>query len=340
MHLRLRYTTRVLTVALGLLGVSATAYAEATAPPFAQAGARAPIVMTLGEGKPTSTVIFMHGLGGAPVGYEDLLQTVLTPPKDSGAVRVVALWMRPEHGLHTMTDQLARARAAIDAEPGPVVLMGHSFGGKAALKLAAEYPESKVQGVIALAPSVNMLQSYWKRITGERVLPAPEVIEPRLATIEAHLTQQMKIVEARGDREEIDQLHSSLSYVRIMRDLSRHNEPGIETNVNRPTLVLHGTEDEAVSIHYARRFADANKRSVQFVELPGAEHSFKATGKIDFARIMRQPIRDFITKISPTPKAPLPPNMGRTGVAPTNQMNANAHRGSPPHQGLFTRLFK
>jgi pimeloyl-ACP methyl ester carboxylesterase len=248
----------------------------------------------------------MHGLGGSPDGYEPLLRSVLAPPPGKGAVRVIAIWMRSESGAHTMSDQLVRARKAIDAEPGPVMLMGHSFGGKAALKLAAEYPASKVPGIIALAPSVNMLQSYWKRVAGERVLPAPEQIEPKLAEIEAHLRQQLKVAEARFDEDRVDTLRSNLSYAVTMRDLVHHDEPGIEANVTRPTLVFHGTEDEAVSIHYARRFAETNAKSVTFVELPGTNHGFRSLDSRGTLRAMRDPIRDFLTKTAPASAVALP----------------------------------
>jgi len=42
--------------------------------------------------------------------------------------------------------------------------------------------------------------------------------------------------------------------------------------VKRDTLVFHGTEDHAVSIHYARRLAASNPKTVQLVELAGVGH--------------------------------------------------------------------
>lgn len=273
-----------------------------------------PVTLTLGQGEPRSTIIFMHGLGGNPKSYPDLLRAVLTPAPGAPAVKVVAIWMRPKEGLHTMTDQLARARRAIDAEQGPVVLMGHSFGGKAAVKLAAEYPEEKVAAVVALAPSVNMLQSYWKRITGERVLPEPEAMHAKLAQVKQALARNLAVAQARGDHELIEEAEDNLAYHATMTDLVGHDEAGTETHVNRPTLVLHGTEDEAVSIHYARRFAEANKGVVEFVELPGANHGFRmpANRKFDVATaMMKKPIQAFLAKRMPTaaarPDAPAAP---------------------------------
>lgn len=292
----------VVTFATGTAAAEPAAPADGPRGPAAalrapQADPEAPIVTIIGEGEPTSTVIFMHGLGGSPKGSLGLPRALVTPPAN-GSVRVVSIWMRPIDGQHTMTDQLARARRAIEAEPGPVTLMGHSFGGKAALNLAKMYPAEKVTGIVALAPSVNMLQSYWKRLTGERVLPEPEVVEPQLANIEKQLEQRVKNAEATGDKKKIREARENLAYARTMRDLVHHDEPGTETTVTRPTLVLHGSEDEAVSIHYARRFADANA-NVEFVEIPGANHGFN--GEDEEATIanltaMRKPIRAFMAK--------------------------------------------
>jgi pimeloyl-ACP methyl ester carboxylesterase len=297
------------TLASSVAAALAFAFAFVASPASAEPGApnaliaadleSPPIAYTLGEGAPKSTVIFMHGLGGSPKGYSDLIRALLTPPPGSPAVRVVSIWMRPKQGLHTMTDQLARARRAIDAEAGPVVLMGHSFGGKAAVKLAAEYPEAKVKGVVALAPSVNMLQSYWKRITGERALPEAGVVDAKLEQVQKALTRNLAVAQARGDKELIEDAEGQLEYALTMRDLAKHDEAGSETTVKRPTLVLHGTDDEAVSIHYARRFAAANQGAVEMVELPGANHGFRhlEDRKLDVAStMMRKPVQEFLVK--------------------------------------------
>lgn len=301
---------RALSIAAFLVAVSATGSASAEAerkeaPAAAPAAEPAPVTLTLGKGAPQSTVIFMHGLGGNPHHSKELIRELLTPAEGKPAVRVVAVWMRPQDGVHTMTDQLARARRAIDAEHGPVVLMGHSFGGKAAVKLAAEYPKDKVTSVVALAPSVNMLQSYWKRITGERTLPADtKVIEAKLDQVHGALTRNLAVARAHGDREDIKQAASSLSYAETMRDLIGHDEPGSETSVKRPMLVLHGTHDDAVSIHYARRFAEANKTAVELVELDGVDHLFdhpRVSTRAVARGMMRKPVQQFLAKQAAAP---------------------------------------
>jgi pimeloyl-ACP methyl ester carboxylesterase len=198
--------------------------------------------------------------------------------------------MRPEDGPHTMSDQLQRARAVIDAQDGPVILMGHSFGGKAALKLAQQYPREKVPAVVTLAPSVNMLHAYWKKVTGERQLPAPEIVQARLARVEASIQHRLSSLPKDASEEEVASLQGHLEQVRFMIDLAKNDEHGTETSVTRPTLVFHGTEDESVSIHYARRFAEANPRSVQMVELPAVGHEF------DASRRVRQQMGEELTK--------------------------------------------
>lgn len=332
-----------------LLAVAGSAFAEPARGPMpepltAEDLGEAPVTFHLGRGEPASTVIYMHGLGGDPRHSDDFVRKLLTPAEGSPAVRVVAIWMRPRQGLHTMSDQLARARKAIDAEPGPVTLMGHSFGGKAALKLATEYPENKVKNVVALAPSVNMLQSYWKRITGERELPAPEVVEAKLAEVQKVLARNLAVAQARGERKQIKEAAGELTYFQTMKDLAKHDEPGFERNVKRPTLVLHGTEDGAVSIHYARRFAAANPGAVEIVELPGADHGFEleAERKLEpskrsdiLSTMMKKPVQDFLAKQAP-PRAAAAAQAVRAPAAPAAPAAPEVPR---PKVGFFGRVF-
>jgi alpha-beta hydrolase superfamily lysophospholipase len=60
-----------------------------------------------------------------------------------------------------------------------------------------------------------------------------------------------------------------------MRDLIQFQEPRVESGIRTPTLVFHGTDDRAVSIHYARRFAEPDRNpGATLVELPGTGHQF------------------------------------------------------------------
>jgi len=257
----------------------------------------------VGAGNPRGTVIFLHGLGCNP--NDPVITSLVRELKrQPGSYRVVSPWLRPvrlgqmgveSDGLHTMSDQLQRARQAIEQEPGKVVLMGHSFGGKAALQLAREYP-NKVACVVGLAPSVNMLRSYWKQLTGERGLP-PDA-QRMHQTIDGHrgrLVQQLQVARAQGDREASKQLSEAVGYAAVMKDLVAYNEPQVEVGLRTPTLVLHGTEDNAVSIHYARRFVEQNP-GAHLVELPDVGHGFKAplgSGR-NVSAELAQPIHQFI----------------------------------------------
>jgi len=256
-----------------------------------------------GPGVPRGTVIFLHGLGCNP---DDPVITSLVRElgRRSGPYNVVSPWLRPvrmgtrgpvSDGLHTMSDQLRRARVAIEQQPGKVVLMGHSFGGKAALQLAREYPD-KVACVVGLAPSVNMLHAYWKQLSGERGLPR-DMGRVQLA-ITAHrgrLVQQLRQARAQGDREAAGQLSEAVGYADVMKDLVAFDEPRVETGLRTPTLLLHGTEDQAVSIHYARRFVEHNP-GARLVEIPGVGHGFKAPpgSRRNVSAELAEPIHRFI----------------------------------------------
>ncbi len=236
-------------------------------------------------------MIYLHGLGGTP--GDGLARTVYEAMQEQNpSVEFLMPWLRPSEtvgaddvrpvGPHTMTTQLELAAEAIQAAPGPVVILGHSFGGKAAFALARRFP-GKVRGVVALAPSVRMLYAHWKRITEERGLSSPDVMRARLQQHEADLNTQISALVGRrsGDRTRDRELNNQIQDLRewvefndTMIDMVDHDEDALETNVPAPTLVFHGTDDRAVSIHYARRFAEANPRA-QLVELDGVTHGFR-----------------------------------------------------------------
>jgi pimeloyl-ACP methyl ester carboxylesterase len=258
--------------------------------------------------------VFLHGLGGSPKGMPlPGLEGELA--KLGVALKMEAPWLRPVEiddegyarstGTHTMTDQLARARAEIAKHDGPVVLIGHSFGGKAAIALAKEMP-GKVKGVIAIAPSVKMLYAYYKNLTQQKGLPEREAVVARLGEHERWLTGEIAKTDslAREARDQGDDrraaglsgkvrgLRGELDYLKTMQDLALHDETNMELNVGVPVLMLHGTDDHAVSIHYARRFAEANPK-VKLVEYEGIGHGMDSEDR----RLERDARKDMVGQI-------------------------------------------
>lgn len=247
---------------------------------------------TIGSGPSEGTLVFLHGWNGGPGGLFDALASELG--KSGHSFTAVAPWLRSpsDDAPHTMTNQLARARAAIEATEGPVVLVGHSFGGKAALALAKELT-GKVVGVVGLAPSVNMAYSYWKTFSGERGLPAPKVAAKRYLSREKMLRKELGRID-RGSEEgeqRASAIEQEVSDLDFQRDLVTHDEPALESHLATPTLVFQGTDDRAVSVHYIRRFAETNVDQVHLVELTGESHQFANS-----IPSIAQPLADFASR--------------------------------------------
>jgi len=249
--------------------------------------------------------IFLHGLGGEPSHFP--LQKLKKALREKGMeLQLDSPWLRPVEidalgeahstGPHTMSDQLERARAAIAKHDGPVILFGHSFGGKAAIALAQEMPD-KVKGVVAFAPSVKMLYAYWKNLTGQKGLPDAKTVLETLAKHEHGL--RTRLAEIDPGSKEARGIRGALGYHATMTDLALHDETAMEIGMKVPMLMLHGTADDAVSIHYARRFAEANPM-VKFVEYAGVHHGMDSedeklglAAKLD----MTSKIHDFIASL-------------------------------------------
>jgi len=129
-------------------------------------------VYLTGDGQvvPRTTLVFLHGLSSRP-GDPLIKRLVIQIRQQKQNYRVVAPWLRPvlkerqqiyRAGPHTMPDQLRRATQVINQIPGRVFLVGHSFGGSAAVELARLMPE-KVKGVVGLGAAFHMLKSYWRQ---------------------------------------------------------------------------------------------------------------------------------------------------------------------------------
>ncbi|MFH1129914.1 MAG: alpha/beta hydrolase [Pseudomonadota bacterium] len=239
----------------------------------------------VGRGRPLATVIFLHGLGGGPGGITNE-RVIRAFSRHGGAFRIVSPGLRPvemrgeeilDRGPHTMSDQLQRIRHIIDRTEGKIIPVGHSFGGKATNKLAREYPD-RIPCVVQINPSVNMLYSYWKRLTGERGVPADrQTVSRRLEQHETWLRDQREVARSARQSDRVDLFDGELGFLTTMRDLLNFNETAQETGIHKPTLVLKGTADDAASVHYARRYAqDPENTGITMIEFEGLDHHLLA----------------------------------------------------------------
>lgn len=96
--------------------------------------------MTETTGKDLPTIVLFHGAWADGSGWAEVIRLL-----QAGGASVVA----PAVGLQSLSGDIAAARTFIGAIPGPVLLVGHSYGG--AVMTGAAQGLSNVKGLVYLA---------------------------------------------------------------------------------------------------------------------------------------------------------------------------------------------
>lgn len=106
----------------------------------------------VGEGD--ITVLLIAGWGGGGDGWDSIESDVAEQARVCSYDRFGTGTSDPPASPQTFATQVADLRALLDeaGEPGPYVVLGHSFGGAAAVTLAAQLP-ADVRGVLLLDAS-------------------------------------------------------------------------------------------------------------------------------------------------------------------------------------------
>jgi pimeloyl-ACP methyl ester carboxylesterase len=145
-----------------------------------------------------------------------------------------------------MAESLRLLRPTIGRIKGPVFLVGHSFGGRMAMTLAAEYPD-KVAGMALMAPQVRTLHGFAKKALGREVADFAD------------------FRRSGGERLMDD-----------FRNFAEFDEWKQERNIRVPTLIFHGDLDQLVSHRYARQVAEdpTNDGAVQAIVYEGVGHGW------------------------------------------------------------------
>lgn len=213
-----------------------------------------------GRSDPT-IVVGLHGWGRDRSDLEDLL--------DLGAAMTIDL---PGHGgspvpdaacgTREYADTVARAldeRAVVGA-----VVVGHSFGGRVAVRLAAQRPD--LVGAVLLS--------------GTPLLRASGAGRPARAMRLAKRARSMRLIsEARLDA--VRYRHGSADYraaTGVMREVLVRvvNEDYRDdlASITQPMTMLWGCDDTAAAIHMARQAYALVADPVRFIEVPGGHFAF------------------------------------------------------------------
>jgi len=95
------------------------------------------------QGKPQKTVVLVHGAFADGSSWEKVI-----PLLQAKGLKVVAV----QNPLTTLADDVAATRRAIDAQGGPVILVGHSWAGTVITEAGAHDKVAALVYVAAFAP--------------------------------------------------------------------------------------------------------------------------------------------------------------------------------------------
>ncbi len=147
-------------------------------------------------------------------------------------------------------------------------LLGHSFGGGLAVKMAAENP-NLIDKLILCAPAIIKRKSiktylfYWLAFLGRRIfsLPGLKIFYPQAQKLVYKLAGTRDYYVADGIMKE------TMKKIAKEEDLEMVLE-----RIKTPTLILWGKKDDVLPLKDAYRIKEKIKRS-QLRILPGARHS-------------------------------------------------------------------
>lgn len=203
-------------------------------------------VQDLGEGVP---VVFLHGLVGLNEHWEGVVERV------NHKVRCILfelplLRLRGDDcSIHGATRLTARFLSERFTEP--VVLVGNSFGGHVALRVAIEHGHRL--GGLVLAGSAGLLEKSFE--SDFQIRPSKEWLRKRIS--ELYYDPSTHMSEADLDRafHELSQRHCARALVRLAREARRNHLGDLIHTISVPTLVVWGRNDVVTPPEAAHEFA-------------------------------------------------------------------------------------
>ncbi|WP_447756464.1 bifunctional alpha/beta hydrolase/OsmC family protein [Sphingopyxis fribergensis] len=155
-------------------------------------------------------------------------------------------------------DLIAAGAAMTAARMEPLLLLGHSFGGAAALAAAGEMPGIKAIATIAAPAEVSHIL---------------RLVDP----------ESLARIETEGHANVLLAGRPFTLGRKFVDDARRQNLPQHVAALHRPLLILHAPRDELVGIDNASSLFAAAKHPKSFVSLDDADHLLSRPGDAEFA---------------------------------------------------------
>jgi uncharacterized protein len=151
-----------------------------------------------------------------------------------------------DFGHLTLSRNIQQASEIILQQPDPTVIIGSSLGGLTAAWVAEQpHLQGRIEKLVLLAPAFQFLAQWLPRLGADQL--ESWRTEGRMPIY--HYTEQRQIP-----------LHYG-----FVADAQAYDDTTLKAAL--PTLILHGTEDETISVEASRTYA-ATRPWVKLVELP------------------------------------------------------------------------
>lgn len=235
----------------------------------------------------TPTLLIAHGLYGSARNWGVIARRL------SDDRRVVAVDMR-NHGAsdwrdsHSYPDLAADLAEVCEALPGPIDVLGHSMGGKAAMTLALTHPDLVNRLIVGDIAPVNYTHSQLKYLEAMRAIDlsgvnkrsdAAELLQPLVGdpALVSFFLQSLDVTEQRW-RLNLDVLAKEMP--KIM------GFPELQTSFDGPTLFITGANSDYLQPEH-REIIMPLFPSARFIAIKGAGHWLHADAPKAFADVIK-----------------------------------------------------
>lgn len=152
-----------------------------------------------------------------------------------------------ETNFSTNVDDVVSAVKYLEKKyTGPCLIIGHSFGGPAAIYAAARSPSVKAVATIAAPSEVDHVKHL--------------------------LENQIELIEEEGKATVTLEGRPFTIKKQFLNDLGKHDLPEVVRDLKKPLLIMHSPHDTTVAISHAEKLYVEAKHPKSFISLDKADH--------------------------------------------------------------------